>query len=195
MMEYYNVLLTSEDAIKDTTNVSDNIAGKYLLPAIKATQDIEVQEILGTRLYRSLQEKIYNDSISHVENEIYKALLDNYVEQFIAWQVMANICPLIGAKIANMGVMSNGDVNATNVSESERNSVRDYYQKIADYYKHEMQMFCQREHNRLPELTDNNCNETHANLDSAATTSIWLGGSRGKRTWTKIRTADEHGWK
>ena len=63
-----DVLLISESYIKSVTNVSDNIAGDYLLPAIKLAQDVDLESTIGTQLLEQIQQLIYNNDISNQEN-------------------------------------------------------------------------------------------------------------------------------
>ena len=53
----YQTLLISVDTIKTNTNISDNLEDKVLYPAIQRAQDIELQSVIGTDLYRALQTK------------------------------------------------------------------------------------------------------------------------------------------
>ena len=41
------ILLTSETFVKSVTNVSDNLAGKYILPSIREAQEQGLKSILG----------------------------------------------------------------------------------------------------------------------------------------------------
>lgn len=49
------VLLTSEEFVKSISNISDNLAGKYMLPAIREAQEINLREILGDALTDKLK--------------------------------------------------------------------------------------------------------------------------------------------
>ena len=46
-----NVLLISEDILKDRTAIHGNIDPKLLFPEIKVAQDMYIHPILGTALY------------------------------------------------------------------------------------------------------------------------------------------------
>ena len=50
-------LLISEADIKEYSNISDNLAGKYLRPAIYDAQFIDLQETIGSTLLKKLSEK------------------------------------------------------------------------------------------------------------------------------------------
>jgi hypothetical protein len=67
------------------------------------------------------------------------------------------------------------------VSFDEVQIVADYYRSRADYYKNSLQEWLRYNQDKFPELSARTQNQTTANLRSSATTSIWLGGARGKR--------------
>ena len=50
------ILLSSERFIKEVTSVSDNLAGKYLLPSLREAQEVALRGILGDCLLERLKE-------------------------------------------------------------------------------------------------------------------------------------------
>ena len=54
-------LITSESFVKAVTSISDNIAGKYLLPSITEAQEIHLKAILGDTLLAKLKYLIANN--------------------------------------------------------------------------------------------------------------------------------------
>ena len=69
-------LLISETNVKKYVPLDENLYGGYLSIAIYTAQERYMPEVLGRCLYRTLQEKIYDGSISNEENTVYKNLLD-----------------------------------------------------------------------------------------------------------------------
>ena len=43
-------LMVSETKIKEVSNISDNVAGKFILPAIREAQEIKLKSIIGSCL-------------------------------------------------------------------------------------------------------------------------------------------------
>ena len=78
-----SILLTSSDYIKAHSGLNDNTYDKMILPALERAQDIDLTEILGECLVKSLQEKVQDGTISAPANALYKVLLDNYVLDFL----------------------------------------------------------------------------------------------------------------
>lgn len=180
-----DVLFVSAEYIKSITNISDNVAGQYILPAIRISQDTDMQEMLGTKLYRHLQELIFSGDIELEANEQFKDLLDNYLQYYLSYLVVSELCLMTSFKITNAGIVRSDTSDFKNADMSEVEVIRNTYKYKADFYKSRTQDFLIRYHqNFQPYLTNEKVNELRTNLYSAATCGIWLGGARGKG-WRK----------
>ena len=180
-MNTNDVLLISEDYIKSITNVSDNIAGDYLLPSIKLAQDIDLESTIGTQLLEKIQELIYNNDISNQDNSMYKLLLDNYIQPFLAYCTIKHIVPTVAYKLVNQGVVRTEDEKSYNVTSNEVDKTADYYSNLANTYKKRLQLFLIANYNEFPELINwKSIADIRANLYSAAGCNVNLGGPRGK---------------
>ena len=178
-----DILLISEDLIKSFTNLSDNISGDYLLPAIQLAQDVDLEETIGTTLLEKLQTLVYNKDIHKEENRHYKHLLDKYIQPFLCYATIAHITVPIAFKLTNAGVLRTEDEKMYNVSANEVDKVKYHYQHLADTYKYRMQRFLIAKYSNYPELMEyKSIADLRVNLYSAARTNLWLGGSRGKQT-------------
>ena len=180
-MNTNDVLLISESYIKSVTNVSYNIAGDYLLPAIKLAQDIDLESTIGTQLLEKIQELIYNNDISNQENEMYKLLLDNYIQPYLAYATIQHLAPTVAYKLVNQGIVRTDDEKSYNVTSNEVDKVSDYYSHIANTYKKRLQLFLIANYNEFPDLLNwKSLADIRANLYSAAGCNVNLGGPRGK---------------
>ena len=180
-MNTNDVLLISEDYIKSITNISDNIAGDYLLPSIKLAQDIYLESTIGTQLLEKIQELIYNNDISNQENSMYKLLLDKYIQPYLAYCTIQHLAPTVAYKLANQGVLRTDDEKSYNITSNEVDKVMDYYNHIANTFKKRLQLFLIANYNEFPELINwKSIADIRANLYSAAGCNVNLGGPRGK---------------
>ena len=189
------ILLTSEKFVKDVTSISDNIAGKYLLPAIREAQDITLREIIGGALLKRLKLLVdtdafygdfnydFNDDFFTAEDIEallhYKAVIER-AQYYLAYRSVAELTMKVSYKIANIGVSRTNDENVQAVSLDEVKEMRDYYNSKADFYCLMLERFLCAHASLFPELTEAKCYELRANLRSAATCGVWLGGARGK---------------
>lgn len=173
-----NILLISEDKIKTLSGLDDNIWGKNLLPAIREAQEMGLQTIIGTCLYQRLCSMVDDGSISDNENLAYKTLLDNQIQYYMLYKVISDLIPIIGVKLANIGVVISNDEHIQNLTEDERNRIDTYYAYRADFYCKRLQEFLLNNKELYPELDECSCNNMQKNFDSAASTGLWLGGYR-----------------
>ena len=70
------VLFISEETIKNSTTINGNVDVELLLPYIKVSQDIHVQQLLGTNLYEKIEAEITAGTLTGN----YKILVDEYIQ-------------------------------------------------------------------------------------------------------------------
>ena len=178
------VLLCSEQYIKTNSALNDNLFGKYLTPSIMEAQDINLQTYLGECLYKTILGMVADNSITASTNESYKALLDDYVQPYLLYQVQANIIPTINVKLGNIGSVVSNDEHISTLSQANIDLVQSDFQYKADFYAQRMLNFILN-HSSEFNLDECACKELKAHLNSAASTNIWLGGLMGKHDWDK----------
>lgn len=174
-----DVLLISENFIKDHTNLSDNINTKLMFAAINESQEINLRDIIGSKLLDKVKSLVADDSIKADVNIKYKELV-LMAQFYLCYQVAANICMLTAVKIDNAGVVQVTDDNMTALDIDDVNEVMYFYQHKADYYADRLQRFILKNRNSYPELNNEDCYDIKSNLDSSFTSGLWLGGARGK---------------
>lgn len=175
------VLLISEKFIKDNCEISDNVSGKFLQSAIAEAQDLKLTPVLGEALVAKLKQLVADNEIGLAGNAAYKNLLDKYVQRFLMWSVKVDIAHTTSYKLSNFGVTKTSDENIQVASQDEIIADQDYSQAKADAYCNRMQNYLLDNRILYPELTENRCHQMRANLMSAASCNVFLGGARGKK--------------
>lgn len=173
-------LLTSEEFVKSHTPIFDNVAGKYVQMAIREAQEIRLKQVLGSALLAKLKSLCQSSEIVDDGNEKYKDLLDR-LQMATAYQAVAELSKITTYKVTNKGVVKTNDERVLNATESEVIRTQDYFQSKADYYVMELQRFLLDNRGDYPELSEGGCAAIRANLRSAASSGLWLGGVRGKK--------------
>jgi hypothetical protein len=74
------VLLISENTLKTYTAINENVQSDELRFCILQSQQIFIQESLGTNLYNQMLALVGNGTISDPSNAVYKNLLDTYIQ-------------------------------------------------------------------------------------------------------------------
>lgn len=174
------VLLTSENFVKSISNLDDNVQGSYLGPAIREAQEVDLESILGYKLTKKLQDLVSEGSIESEENAHYKELLDK-AQYFLAYSAIVKIILICSVKLSNFGASQANDENIKTLDLEEVLKLQDIYQNKADFYCKMLQKFILDNSEHFPELSENGKYETKANLYSAASSGVFLGGQRGKR--------------
>ena len=174
------IILTSEKFVKSVTSVSDNIAGKYILPSLREAQEQGLKGILGDALLAKLKGLVANKEIDMESNAAYKILLDR-CQYYLAYAAIVEVTNKVSYKIGNFGVAKSSDENLQVASQDEIGKMQYYYQSKADAHCLDLQNFLLQNRSDYPELTENCCHNIESNLHSAASCGIFLGGSRGRR--------------
>ena len=173
------ILLSSEAFIKSVTNISDNIAGKYILSSLREAQEVGLKNILGETLLEKLKDLVKSGIDAH-ENIKYKYLL-NKCQYYLAYMTIVEMVYKVSYKIGNAGVVKTTDENLQVATFEEIVAQKEFYQGKADFHCMEIQNYILDNRSDFPEVDDNSCRKIRATLHSAATCGFFLGGARGKR--------------
>lgn len=180
------ILLTSEKFVKSVTNVSDNLAGKYMLPSIREAQEQGLKGILGDCLLAKLKDILKAEAVDDPANEAYKQLL-NRCQYYLAYTAIVEVTNKVSYKIGNFGVAKTQDENLQVATAEEIAKQQYYYESKADAHCLDLQNWLLENRSKFPELTACHCNKIAANLHSAASCGIFLGGARGKGAKRRCR--------
>ena len=170
------ILLTSESFVRSVTNVSDNLAGKYILPSIREAQEQGLKGILGDCLLSKVKQLISSNALDGK----YKELVD-HCQYYLAYAAIVEVTNKVSFKIGNFGVAKSQDENLQVASYDEIVKMQYYYQTKVDAYCLELQTWLLDNKCSFPELNECHCRKLSSNLYSAASCGIFLGGCRGKK--------------
>ena len=193
MNKYRDVLLCSEDYIKTYTNISDNTAADYIAPAMYMAQHSDLEVCLGTALVYKIQELVATGEITDAKNEYYKILLDDHINDYLAYATIVRLLPIVSFKIGNAGVVRTDEEKVVGMSYDEVFGLTEYYKHHADYLQYRMQRFLIANYTKYPELSKyKSIADLQANLYSAASVGIYLGGARGKSNYVAHTLKDKY---
>lgn len=135
------IYLVPIQKLKDKTVINNNVDDSLLSSSIQEAQEIELQQILGTRLYKYILELVGNGLIDTVGYEKYKFLLDEYCTKVVIYAAALRALPSIHFKVMNKGVNNQNSDNSqpTSLQELEfvmdrvRNDVEFFSQRLSNY--------------------------------------------------------------
>ena len=133
------LLITTTD-LKKFSILDGNLDNDKFIQYISISQDIHIQQYLGTDLLEKLQSLLPTD-IDLPANSDYKELLETYVKPMsIHWAAVEYI-PFAAYNIANVGVVKHNSETSVSVEkneldyliERERNIAQSYTRRFIDY--------------------------------------------------------------
>lgn len=145
-----NTLLISETTLKKQTAINSNVNAEYIVPSIRKAQDIGLQPLIGTVLFKKLC-ALVEDGIGDTANAAYKLLLDDYITPYLCNKVMAELQIVLFAKIRNEGVVTSQDQQTQQLSMSECEYVRKKYEYDADFYGNRLTDYLHANSSTYPE--------------------------------------------
>ena len=101
--------LITETEIKTYSTIDMNVAGKYLTEAIRSAQNIDLCQIIGSKLLSKLETIVESGDIELDDCKAYKCLLNGYIKDFLLYSVQENLVIPISYKFTNAGIMINKD--------------------------------------------------------------------------------------
>lgn len=143
------VFLISEETIKKYSLINNNVDGKYLSSAIQATQDIDLQTLIGEALVDKLCQLVENQSIKNSSD--YRLLLDKYITPYMIWQVMATVQIGLNYKLVNSGVITNEDTNKSHLDYKNNQLLIEQYKSYANSYAIKLKNYLECNCNLYPE--------------------------------------------
>lgn len=133
-----NVLLISDEMIKDRTAVHGNIDPKLIYPDIKVAQDMYIHPILGTALY----DKLLNDiSTTGTTTGNYKTLLDRFILDPLMWYTLAELPMTLSYQFWNKGVLRKQGVDTELPNINELLSLQNTYKNRAEFYANRLRLY------------------------------------------------------
>ena len=118
-----NILLISENKLKNFTDIDPNVTSSVLLPFIQVVQQTKLEYIIGAKYYKSLLLQVSGGTIS--SNTTDNNFLTYFVQPMLIWAAYAEALPSIFMRIKNNGIVT-GAENTISISEMN------YMQKRAD---------------------------------------------------------------
>ena len=144
------VYLISETVLKNETILSDNLGAEYIGPAIETSQDIYLQQAIGTMLLDKLYDIVTNNTVE----EPYKTLLDDYIAPYLKYKVLAEITIPLAYKYRNAGVVQSTGDHYQQSTLRDATMVQNHYETRATFYHQRLSQYLNANSNLFPEYRD-----------------------------------------
>lgn len=109
-----NILLVSENKLKNFTDIDNNVTSSVLLPFIGVVQQTKLEYIIGARYYRQLLNEVSGNTLTTINSNF----LNYFVQPMLIWAAYAEALPSIFMRIKNNGIVT-GAENTVTIKEME----------------------------------------------------------------------------
>jgi hypothetical protein len=137
-------LFITEKQLKDASLINENVSMVKLRPTVIMCQEMHIQPIIGSDLYKELQTQIIGNTLTQ-ENE---DLLSDYIQPCLQMFVQMEFPMAFGFQLRNKNVERGTDQNSTQASVGELQRLIDYYRSKSEWYAERITRFI------LANLTD-----------------------------------------
>lgn len=109
-----NILLISENKLKNFTDIDSNCSSSVLLPFVSVIQQTTLEYIIGGRMYRELLSQVSGGTLTPINNN----LLQYFIQPMLIWHSYREALPSIFMKLKANGIQS-GTPNTVTMKEME----------------------------------------------------------------------------
>ena len=155
------LLIGRSDVVK-FTSMNGNVDTDKFIQYIKISQDIHIQNFLGTDLFK----KIQADIIAGTLTGDYLNLVNVHIKPMLIHWAMVEYLPYAAYTIANKGVFKHSSENAENVSKEEIDFLIEKERDTAQYYTDRFISYMSFNNSLFPEYNSNTNDDIHPDKDS-----------------------------
>lgn len=116
--------------LKQNSLIDGNVDVDKFIQFIKISQQIHIQNYLGTKLY----DKISNDILTDSLTGDYLTLVTDYVKDMLIHYAMVDYLPFAAYQVANGGVFKHISENSESVTKSEVDTLVEKHRQFAQFY-------------------------------------------------------------
>ena len=161
------LFISRTDLVKNSI-LDGNVDTDKFIQFIKISQEIHIQNYLGSKLY----DKIYADIIAGTLAGDYLALVTDYLQPMLIHYAMMDYLPFAAYQIKNGGVFKHNSENSETVSKDEIDFLTKKQRNFAEYYTRRFIDYICFNSNKFPEY--NNNTETDIYPDKDTNSSNWV---------------------
>ena len=157
------LFINRTDLIRNSI-MDGNIDTDKFIQFIKIAQEIDVQQLMGTKMYDDLTAAIPN--IDQPANARWKTVLNDYIVPMLIWYAQSNYMPFAAYQIKNGGVFKHTSENAQSVDKNEIDFLVEKARTNAEWYSRRFIDFMAFNQTTYPEYTNNVNDDIYPSNDS-----------------------------
>ena len=158
------LFITVKD-LKRKSSIDGSVDSDKLVQYIEVAQDVRVQNYLGGKLYKKLQQLIIDGTLGDTANANYKLLLDDYIKPMLIWYTQSEVIPFLHMNISNGGVFKNNPENSTAITQEELAYMMQKINDTAEFYTRRFVDYMNYNSTLYPEFTSNQDEDMYPDRD------------------------------
>lgn len=155
------LFITRTDLIRNSI-LDGNLDTDKFIQFVKIAQEIDVQNLLGSKLY----DKISADIIAGTLTGNYLTLVNEYVQPILIWFAQVNYIPFSAYTISKGGVYKHLAENSQSVDKTEVDYLVAKAREYANYYSTRMVDYLCFNNELFPEYTSNTDEDVDPDTDT-----------------------------
>jgi len=166
------VLFINRTDLVRNSILDGNVDTDKFVQFIKISQQINIQNYLGSKLYDKYTLIIGNGSIDTAPFSDYKELLNEYIQPMLIWFAQVDYIPFAAYQIKNGGVFKHTSENAETVNKGEVDYLVEKARTYAEWYSRRFIDHMTFNQSKFPEYTTNTNDDIYPSYD--ATFNGWV---------------------
>jgi hypothetical protein len=146
------LFVTIQD-VKKKSIIGGQVDPDKIIQFIEVAQDTHIQNYLGGKLYKKLQELIVNGTINDANNSEYKNLIEVYIKPMLIWFAQSDYLPFAAFQVGNGGVFKHRSENSDTISTEELNMLINRVSETAEFYTRRFVDYMDYNSTLFPEYT------------------------------------------
>lgn len=145
-----NVIFISEQYIKDSSYIDENVDVKLLRNSILETQEIRIRGIVGTALYDELCTQITASTKTTLNN----TLLNSYIKPALKYWVLLDSALILTFKVMNKSIVKRTSENTETIQVTDLDRLMNFFKGRAEYYSERITKYLIENESSYPLFTN-----------------------------------------
>lgn len=130
-------IFITEDYLKENTIINGNVDMKYLLANLKTVEDMYIHQILGTNLYRELNNQIIANTVTSANS----VLIEEYIQPTMIYYLLSELPYDMVYKWENKSIVKKSSDNSVPIELNEIEKLASQKLKVAMFYAQRLSDF------------------------------------------------------
>jgi len=155
------LLITNDDLLR-YSNLSGNVDTDKIIQYTSISQDIHIQNLLGT----DLLEKIQADIVAGTLSGNYLTLVNTWVKPALIHWTLVELLPMVAVNVSNGGIYRHAPENAQALTKEEVDSLVSQERDFAVYYSNRLVDYLCNNNSLFPEYSTNSNEDVNPSTDN-----------------------------